>query len=76
MPLLGEPSLFNTILFHITTYAPLAQKQMGGRDKFIIYGGVVGGASSGRVVAFGFRMSSGYIPGRKVGLAGFPLLVP
>lgn len=35
MPLLGESSLFDTILFHITTYAPLAQKQSGGRDKFV-----------------------------------------
>jgi len=47
---------------------------MGGRDKSSeYYGGVGGGGASGRVNAFGSRMSFGYMPGRNVGLAGFPL---
>jgi hypothetical protein len=50
---------------------------MGGRDKSSdSYGGVAGVGASGRVKAFGSRISFGYMPGRNVGLAGLPLLVP
>ena len=58
------------------TYAPLTQKQLGGRDKSVkSYCGVAGGGSIGRVNEFGSRMSFGFMPGRNVGLAGFPLTV-
>src|SRR5580765_7804960 len=36
MPLLGKPALLNTILFHITTYAPLARKQWEGAINLLI----------------------------------------